>query len=54
MSELFLEGHDQLDDIEAVGFQVVDKAGLFRDLVRIGVEMVDYDLANTFKNFRHL
>jgi hypothetical protein len=27
--ELFFEGHDQLDVVEAVGAQIVDETGLF-------------------------
>ena len=46
--ELFLEGHDQLDVVEAVGAQVVDEAGLLGDLLRIGVQVFDDDLADAF------
>ena len=31
--ELFLECHDQLDDVEAVGTEIVDEAGFLGDLV---------------------
>jgi len=46
--ELFFEGHDQLDVVEAVGAQVVDEAGLLGDLLRIGVQVFDDDLADAF------
>ena len=42
--ELFLERHDQLDDVEAVGAQVVDKARIFRHLVGFDPEVLDDDL----------
>ena len=39
--EFFFEGHDQFDVVEAVGAQIVDEGGLFGDLFRIGVEVLD-------------
>ena len=51
--EFFFEGHHQLDVVERVGAQVVDEAGLFRDLVRIGVQVVDDDLANALEGVGH-
>ena len=51
--EFFFEGHHQLDVVEAVGAQVVDEAGLFGDLLRIGVEVLDDDLADAFEDVGH-
>jgi hypothetical protein len=34
--------------------QVVDEAGLFGDLFRIGVQVLDDDLAHAFKDVGHL
>src|SRR5690606_18254983 len=36
-AELVLQAHDQLDDVERVGAQVFDEAGIGRDLAWIGV-----------------
>src|SRR5665213_2412669 len=44
--ELLLERHHQLDVVEAVGAQVVDEGGLLGDLLRIGVQVFDNDLAD--------
>ena len=52
--ELFLEGHDQLDVVEAVGAEVVDEAGLFGDLLRVGVEVLDDDLTHALENVGHI
>ncbi len=51
--ELFLEGHHQLDVVEAVGAQVVDEARLFGSPFRIGVQVLDDDLADAFENIGH-
>src|SRR6185369_12089856 len=42
--ELLLEGHHQLDDVEAVGAEIVDEAGVLGDLVGLDAEMFDDDL----------
>jgi len=52
--ELFLEGHDEFDVIQAVGAEVVDEAGLFGDLLRVGVQVLDDDLAHALENVGHL
>ena len=49
-AEFFFEGHHQLDGVEAVGAQIVDESRLFRNLFRVGVQVLDYDLANPFEN----
>ena len=51
--EFLFESHDQFDVVEAVGAQVVDEAGLLGDLLRIGVEVFDDDLAHAFQNVGH-
>ena len=48
--ELFFKGHHQLDVVEAVGAEVVDEAGLLGHLLRIGVQVLDDDLADTFED----
>jgi hypothetical protein len=51
--EFFFEGHDQFDVVERVGAQVVDEGSLLGDLVRIGVQVVDHDLADAFEGVGH-
>src|SRR4051794_13112629 len=41
--EFLFEGHDELDDVEAVGTQIVDEARVFRHLVGFDAEMLDDD-----------
>src|SRR5690606_14847159 len=43
-AELFLEGHDELDGIEAVGAQIVDEARVFGDLAFVDTQVLDNDL----------
>src|SRR5205085_1759584 len=38
---------------EAVGAQIIDEAGLLGDLLGIGVEMLDDDLTDAFKDVGH-
>lgn len=42
-AKLFLECHDQFNGIETVGAEIVDEAGVFRDLVLFDAEMFDDD-----------
>src|SRR4051812_24787316 len=51
--ELLLEGHDELDDVEAVRAQIVDEARLFGDLVGLDAEMLDNDLLNAVGSLAH-
>src|ERR1019366_7478895 len=51
--ELFFKGHDEFDIVEAVGAQVVDERGLFSDLLRIGVQVLDHDLTDAFECIGH-
>src|SRR5688500_8052759 len=51
--ELFLERHHQLDVVEAVSAQVIDKAGLLGHLLGVRIEVFDNDLADAFKDVGH-
>ena len=42
-TELFLKRHDELNRIETVGSQIVDKARIFADLRLVDAEMLDDD-----------
>ena len=42
-AELLLERHDELDDVERVGAEVVDERGLLGDVVLLDVELLDDD-----------
>src|SRR3990170_718608 len=53
-AELFLESHHQLDDVEAVGTQVVDEARVRRDLVFLDAEVLDNDLLNAVRGVAHV
>src|SRR5690606_29117878 len=53
-SELFLEGHNQFNDIEAVGAQIVDEARVRRDLVFLDAEMLDDDLLHAVGGVAHI
>src|SRR5215207_10630700 len=49
--ELLLEGHDELDEVEAVGVEVVAEAGLGHDLVLGHGEHLDGALLETTEQF---
>src|SRR5205085_9420330 len=53
-AELFLEGHDQLDDVEAVRTEVIDEARVFGDLVGLDAEMFDDDLLHPIGSLAHV
>jgi len=42
--QFLFERHYQLDDVEAVGAQIVDKARFFSHLVGVDAEVLDDDL----------
>ena len=42
--ELLFEAHDELDQVERVGVQVVDERRLGLDLILVGAELLDDDL----------
>src|SRR5690606_30634035 len=52
--ELFLEGHHQLDDVEAVRAQIVDEARVGSDLVFLDAEMLDNDLLYAVRGVAHV
>src|SRR5689334_15090882 len=52
-AKLFLEGHDQLDGIEAVRPQIIDKAGIFGHLGVVNAEMLDNNLLNPLGDVAH-
>src|SRR4029079_7147175 len=51
--ELFLESHDQLDDVEAVRAEIVDEARVFSDLVGFDAEVFDDDLFHPIGSLAH-
>ena len=51
--ELLLEGHHQLDGVEAVGAQIVDEAGVFGHLRLVDAEMLDDDLLYPIGDVAH-
>src|SRR5207244_13262067 len=52
-AEFLLEGHHQLDRIEAVCPQIVDKAGILGHLGLVDAEMLDEDLLDPFGDVAH-
>src|SRR4051794_7521616 len=52
-AELFLERHHQLDDVEAVGAEIVDEARVLGHLVRLDAEMFDDDLLHPIGSLAH-
>src|SRR5438128_2683680 len=51
--EFFLESHHELNDVEAVGAQIVDEAGVLGDLVRFDAEVFDDDLFHPVGSLAH-
>jgi hypothetical protein len=52
--EFLLEGHDQFDDVQAVGAQVVDEIGVLRHLLGLDAEMLDDDLLHALGSIGHM
>src|SRR5438874_6266789 len=52
-AELLLERHHQLDRVETIGAEIVDKAGVLGDLSLIDPEMLDNDLLNPVGDIAH-
>src|SRR4051794_637881 len=42
--ELLLEAHDQLDEVQRVGVQIVDEGGFGLDLVLVDAQLLDHEL----------
>src|SRR6185437_10808092 len=51
--EFFLERHDQLDRVEAVGTQIVDKAGVLSHLGIVDAKVLDDDLLDPLGDVAH-
>src|SRR5262249_23628641 len=52
-AKLFLKRHHQLNRIEAVGAEIVDKAGVFGDFGLIYAQMLDNDLLYACSDIAH-
>ena len=52
-AEFFLERHDQFDGIKTVGAEIVDEAGVFRDLLGLDAQMLHHDLLHALCNVAH-
>src|SRR5271170_269544 len=52
-TKFFLESHDQLDRVEAIGAEIVDETGVLRNLVGLDAEMLDDDLFHPLANITH-
>src|SRR5579864_634093 len=52
-AELFLKRHYQLDRVERVGAEILDKGRALRDLLGIDVQMLDHDLLHAFGSIAH-
>src|SRR6185503_19470693 len=53
-TELLLEGHHQLDGIQAVSPEIVDEASAVRHLVGLYAQVLDYDLLHALCHVAHL
>src|SRR5687767_3968381 len=53
-AELFLEGHDQFDDVEAVRAEIVDEARFFGDLFGLDAKMLDDDFLHAIGGLAHI
>src|SRR5215467_13487217 len=52
-TELFLEGHDELDGVETVGAEIVDEARSLGHLVGFNAQVLDDDLFHPLANITH-
>ena len=52
LAELFLEGHDQLDEVQRVGVQVFHERCVGNDLVFFNAKLLDSDFGNALENGR--
>ena len=50
-AELILELHDQLDEVEGVGVEIVLEGRLGRDLVLVDTELLDENLLDLVEDF---
>jgi hypothetical protein len=51
--EFFFKGHDQLDNVEAVGTKIVDEAGFFGHFVGFDAQMFYNNLFNPVRCVAH-
>ena len=49
-AELLLKGHDQLDQVQRVGVEIVAEAGFHRHGVLIDAQLIDDDGAHCLEN----
>ena len=52
-AELLLEGHHQLDGVQAVGAQIIDEAGIVCHLLLVDAKMLDDDLLDALGSIAH-
>src|SRR3984957_8203852 len=52
-TKFLFERHDELDRIEAIGAEMVDRAGVIRDLVGLDAQMLHDDLLYPLANITH-
>src|SRR6266540_813026 len=51
--KLFLEAHDELDQVEGISVEIVDEGGLRLDLVLVDAELLNDDLLETLVGGGH-
>src|SRR4029077_16482832 len=52
-TEFLFEGHDKFDRVEAIGAEIIDEAGVIRDLVGLDAQMLHDDLLSPLANITH-
>src|SRR5579864_453485 len=52
-TEFLFEGHDEFDRVEAIGAEIIDEAGVIRDLVGLDAQMLHDDLLYPLANITH-
>jgi hypothetical protein len=52
-AELFFEGHNQLDSVEAVCAQIIDKGRVFHDFIFFHTKVLNNDLFNAVCDVAH-
>src|ERR1700684_3539840 len=52
-TKFLFESHDELDRIEAIGAEIIDEAGVIRDLVGLDAQMLPDDLLSPLANITH-
>src|ERR1700734_3123371 len=52
-TKFLFEGHDEFDRIEAIGAEIIDEAGVIRDLVGLDAQMLHDDLLYPLANITH-